>query len=92
MLEIQTAPGAQRVIPPEVTERLQARLAEPSGFPSYKAIWQWLRQDCQLEVDYKTVHRIVRYELKAKLKVLRPRHHKQAPEAVEQVKKTCPLP
>jgi transposase len=92
LLEIKTAPGAARVIPSEVMERLQARLAEPNGFPSYKAIWQWLRQECQVEVDYKTVHRIVRYELNAKLKVPRPRHHKQAPGAVEQFKKTCPAP
>jgi len=92
LLEIQTAPGAARVIPPEVMERLKARLAEPTGFPSYKAIWQWLRQECQVDVEYKTVHRIVRYELNAKLKVPRPRHHQQAPEAVEQFKKTAPSP
>ena len=90
LLEIKTAPGAARVIPPEVMEQLQARLAEPTGFPSYKAIWQWLRQECHIEVEYKTVYRIVRYELNAKLKVPRPRHHKQAPGAVEQFKKPCP--
>lgn len=90
LLEIKTAPGAARVIPPEAMERLKARLAEPTGFPSYKAIWQWLRQECQVEVDYKTVHRVVRYELNAKLKVPRPRHHKQASGAAEQFKKTCP--
>jgi transposase len=92
LLEIQTAPGATRVIPPEVMAQLQARLAEPTGFSSYQAIWQWLRQECQVEVDYKTVYRIVRYELNAKLKVPRPRHHKQAPGAIEQFKKTCPSP
>lgn len=90
LLEIQTAPGAARVIPPEVMAQLQARLAEPTGFSSYQAIWQWLRQECQVTVDYKTVYRIVRYELNAKLKVPRPRHHKQAPGAIEQFKKTCP--
>ena len=92
LLEIKTAPGPARVIPPEVMERLQARLAEPNRFSSCKAIWQWLRQECQVEVPYKTVHRIVRYELNAKLKVPRPRHHQQAPGAVEQFKETCPVP
>jgi len=92
LLEIKTAPGAARVIPPEVMDRLKARLAEPTGFPSYKAIWQWLRTECKVEVEYNTVHRIVRYELNAKLKVPRPRHHKQAPGAVEQFKKNCPWP
>ena len=44
-------------------DRLKARLAEPTGFPSYKAIWQWLRTECKVEVEYNTVHRIVRYEV-----------------------------
>lgn len=92
LLAIKTAPGAARIIPPDVMAQLQTRLAEPTGFSSYKAIWQWLRQECQVEVDYKTVYRIVRYELQAKLKVPRPRHHKQAPEAVEHFKKNCLLP
>ncbi|MEM6839972.1 MAG: hypothetical protein AAF609_24445 [Cyanobacteria bacterium P01_C01_bin.120] len=61
-------------------ERLQVRLAEPSEFSSYQGIWQWLRQACAVEVDYKMVYQIVRYELNAKLKVPRPCPHKQAPE------------
>jgi len=92
LLEITTAPRAARVILPEVMERLKARLAEPMGFPSYKAIWQGLRQECQVDVAYKTGHRIVRSELNAKLKVPRPRHQQQAPGAAEQFNQTCPLP
>ncbi|MGD1862339.1 MAG: hypothetical protein ACFB0E_20515 [Leptolyngbyaceae cyanobacterium] len=48
-----------------------------------------MRQACLVEVDYKTVYRIVRYELNAKLKVPRPRHHKQARGAIKQFKETC---
>ncbi|WKT81928.1 hypothetical protein QYC27_03790 [Thermosynechococcus sp. PP45] len=40
--------------------QLQKRLQDPSGFDSYKAIVQLLRQEHQLEVAYPTVHRIVR--------------------------------
>ncbi|WNC40793.1 MULTISPECIES: hypothetical protein [unclassified Thermosynechococcus] len=39
---------------------MQKRLQDPSGFDSYKAIVQLLRQEHQLEVAYPTVHRIVR--------------------------------
>ena len=74
-------------------DRLKARLAEPTGFPSYKAIWQWLRTECKVEVEYNTVHRIVRYELNAKLKVPRPRHHKASTGGGGAVlKKTAPGP
>lgn len=87
LLAVKTPPGAARMIPPAVMAQLQERLQDPSGFDSYKAIVQWLRQAHQLEVAYPTVHRIVRYELGAKLKVPRPRHQQQAPEATEDFKK-----
>ncbi|MFN4278810.1 MAG: hypothetical protein ACK4IR_00980, partial [Thermosynechococcus sp.] len=47
-----------------------------------------LRQEHPLEVAYATVHRIVAYELKAKLTVPRPRHQQQAQGAPEDLKKT----
>ncbi|WNC60499.1 helix-turn-helix domain-containing protein [Thermosynechococcus sp. QS41] len=60
LLAVKTLPGAARIIPPAVMAQLQERLQDPSGFDSYKAIVQWLRQEHQLEVAYPTVHRIVR--------------------------------
>ncbi|WP_399377359.1 winged helix-turn-helix domain-containing protein [Thermosynechococcus sp. JY1332] len=72
--------------------QLQERLQDPSGFDSYKAIVQWLRQEHQLEVAYPMVHRIVRYELGAKLKGPRPRHQQQTPRATEDFKKTSSPP
>jgi hypothetical protein len=54
-------------------------LATPSGFASYVALQQWLREEYGLEVSYKTLHGIVRYQLKAKLKRPRPRHAKKTP-------------
>ncbi|WNC85996.1 helix-turn-helix domain-containing protein [Thermosynechococcus sp. QKsg1] len=71
LLAVKTPPGAARIIPPVVMAQLQERLQDPSGFDSYKAIVQWLRQKHQLEVAYPTVHRIVRYELGAKPKTLK---------------------
>lgn len=81
LLAKQTAPGATRKIQGEALEKLKARLAQPEGFHSYIEIQQWLEQNCQLNVEYGTVYRVVRYELKAKLKVPRPRARQQDPKA-----------
>lgn len=82
-----TAPGAPRKIQGEALEKLKARLAQPEGFHSYGEIQQWLEQNCQLRVDYGTLYRVVRYELKAKLKVPRPRALAQEPEKLNAFQK-----
>jgi transposase len=71
------APSGQKSLPAAVFAQLQARLATASGFASYGAIQQWLREEFALEVPYKTLHGIVRYQLKAKLKRPRPSHAKK---------------
>jgi transposase len=71
------APSGQKSLPAVVFAQLQARLATASGFASYGAIQQWLREEFALEVPYKTLHGIVRYQLKAKLKRPRPSHAKK---------------
>ena len=57
--------------------QLQARLATASGFASYGAIQQWLREEFALEVPSQTLYGIVPYQLKAKLKRPRPSHAKK---------------
>jgi transposase len=71
------APAGQKSLPAAVFAQLQARLATASGFASYVALQQWLREEFSLEVPYKTLHGIVRYQLKAKLKRPRPSHAKK---------------
>jgi transposase len=71
------APGGQKTLPPAVFEQLKTRLVTPTGFASYLAVQQWLREAFGLEVPYKTLHGIVHYQLKAKLKRPRPRHAKK---------------
>jgi transposase len=73
------APPGQKTLPPAVYAQLQARLAPPTGFASYVEIQHWLREEFALDVPYKTLHGIVRYQLKAKLKRPRPRHAKKTP-------------
>jgi transposase len=71
------APAGQKTLPPAVFAQLKTRLATPTGFASYLDVQQWLREEYSLEVPYKTLHGIVHYQLKAKLKRPRPRHAKK---------------
>jgi transposase len=71
------APSGQKSLPAAVFAQLQARLASPSGFASYGAIQQWLREAFALEGPYQTLYGIVHYQLKAKLKRPRPSHAKK---------------
>ena len=77
MLTIAKAPGKVPLLSDAMREALRQRLADPGGFASYKAIWQWLRQEYGVPLAYKTVHRFVRYTLRAKLKVPRKAHIKK---------------
>lgn len=77
LLDIRTKPNRPLSVPPEIVEHLREKLKDPQGFRSYKAIWQWLRHEFQLNITYKTAHNLVRYRLKAKLKVPRKSHVKK---------------
>lgn len=91
LLEVKQAPGKPAKVPPEAVAQLRQRLQQPPGLKSYGEVQQWLQQTCGVNAAYKTVHKLVRYQLQAKLKVPRPRSHKQNPVALEQFKKTLPL-
>ena len=77
MLPIAKAPGKGPLLSDAMREALRQRLASPGGFASDTAIWQWLRQEYGVPLAYKTVHRFVRYTLRAKLKVPRKSHIKK---------------
>jgi len=77
MVTLAKAPGKVPHVPQTVQEALRQRLAQPEGFTSYKAIWQWLQHEYGLQIAYKTVHRLVRYKLRAKLKGSRKSHIKK---------------
>jgi transposase len=67
MLTIAKAPGKAPLLSPAIRQALRERLAQPDGFASYKAIWQWLQHEYGLSLAYKTVPKRVRYHLHAKL-------------------------
>ncbi len=83
--------GRPRSIPPYIVEKLQTELKNPEGCKSYGEIQLWLKTCFDIDVAYRTVHQLVRYQLKAKLKVPRPIHIKQNQQAQENFKKNCHL-
>ena len=84
--------GRPAALPEGVQAALQERLQVPEGFASYGAIQQWLEEEYGLAAKYKMVHRLVRYQLKGKLKVPRPSSiHRDIAAGVE-FKKTAAAP
>lgn len=69
-------PG-QRLLPPPVFKAVERRLNSTRGFGGYVELQQWLNSEYGLEVNYKSLHGLVHYRLKAKLKVPRPEHPKK---------------
>ncbi len=89
LLEIKQSPGRPTVIPDWAVASLQRRLEQPdAGFKSYIEVQQWLENTLGVKAEYRTVHELVRYRLKAKLKAGRPTNSKQDPLELEAFKKT----
>ncbi|MHA2079500.1 MAG: IS630 family transposase [Candidatus Thorarchaeota archaeon] len=84
LLSIKTKPNRKLSIPQCILHQLEHELEKPEGFSSYKAIKIWLQQEFTLCIPYKTVHGIVRYRLKAKLKVGRKSHVKKNQQLVDE--------
>lgn len=92
LLEVKASAGATRKITPPMLSRLVEKLQCSSGFSSYGQIVEWLEEEFNVQVKYKTVYGLVRYELKATLKVPRPISKDQDEKAVSLFKKTFPSP
>lgn len=72
LLQLKTPPGKPSKLSPQTLEALRLRLQERQGFDSYGEIQHWLATEYNCDAAYQTVHGIVRYKLKSKLKVARP--------------------
>src|ERR671923_477063 len=77
LLDLYVPAGKPLSLPPGVLAALAQALRHPTGFASYEALRQWVRQHHHLDVNYHTLYTIVRTKLKAKLKVPRPSHTKK---------------
>lgn len=87
LLEKGKSSGRKKKLNSSVEKSLKQELEDPEGFSSYREVQTWLKAVHDIEMSYTGVHQIVRYRLGAKLKVPRPTHSKQKPEAVESFKK-----
>jgi len=79
--------GRKSEVTPELEQKILIELNDPEGFSSYKEVQRWLKVMEDVEMSYSGVHHLVRYRLKAKLKVPRPVHVKQEKGAVDNFKK-----
>jgi transposase len=94
MLHIGTKPNHKSSIPVHIfhslKRKLRRRVGRRGGFKSYKSIKLWLEKRYSLSVPYSTVHSIVRYALRAKLKVGRKSHSKKNEKEGVAFKKNMP--
>jgi transposase len=88
LLEHLPHPGRKHSIPNWAQAALSKRLQASEGFNSYGEICQWLESQLGIHSTYKTVHKLVRYRLKASPKVARPMSVDNTDERVEAYKKT----
>jgi transposase len=80
LLTIKKAPGKTPSVSPYALIKLQERLATVRGFGSYGEVQQYLARTYKVVLAYSTVHKLVRYKLKAKLKAPRRSHPKKSPK------------
>ena len=72
------APSGQNTFSEPQLAALSAQLSDPKGFQSYNEARVWIEKQFTMRISYHTLYRILRYELKAKLKVGRKSHIKKA--------------
>jgi len=87
-LEKKVGGGRPRKIPLWAEKALEKKLHSNQGFNSYGEICQWLSEDLGVVANYKTVHQLVFYKLKASPKIARPKSKEQSEERLESFKKT----
>jgi transposase len=78
LLDLYVSPGKASRVPAPVLDALRTRLEDGDGFASYREIQTWLAEHHGITMQYASVHHLVAYQLKARPKVVRPRHIKKA--------------
>ena len=80
LLTIRKAPGKPPAVSPRVLSKLEEQLSDVHGFGSYGEVQQYLARTHKVTLAYSTVHKLVRYKLRAKLKAPRRSHPKKSPK------------
>ena len=81
------SPGRPELMNVELVAKIKQELQEESGFSSYREVKIWLKLIQDVEVSYISIWRVCHHELKAKLKVPRPRSSQQEEGAIEKFKR-----
>ena len=76
------SPGRPPRLSQEQQELLRAELEKPEGFSSYQQITDYISETFDVQMNYKTVHALIRYKWNAKLKVPRKSHEKKTKKRV----------
>jgi transposase len=90
LLDLYSAPGKTSRVPPDGLAALRARLEQPDGFASYGEIQTWLAETHGVQMQYAALHKLVAYKLKARPKVVRPRHIKKSLKPKRRLKPVLP--
>ncbi len=90
LLTIRKAPGKRPAGSSRVLTKLQEHLATMRGFGSYGEVQQYLARTHKIALAYSTVHKLVRYKLKAKLKAPRRSHPKKSLRTRPRFKRRSP--
>jgi putative transposase len=88
LLKIRPPTGRPRVIPSAVIAGISEKLSEEScEFKTYKEIGEWVEDNYQVSVKYKTLHKQLHYRMKANLKNPKPVSNEEHQEADIEFKK-----
>ena len=77
LLAVYVPAGKRKPLPADQLTQLRQRLADPQVFGSYDEVRQWIQDTLGVPLTYNAVHKLVRYQLGATLKVARPAHIKK---------------
>lgn len=78
LLHVYVPAGKRKPLSADQLTLLRQRLADPQGFTSYDAVRQWIQETVGVTLTYNATHKLVRYQLGAKLKVARRSHIKKS--------------
>lgn len=80
LLEIKQSTGMVSSLPEEVIEAMRAKLSEPTGVASFKALQHWVEESFKIVTSYRVIHYTAEKVLGARLAVGRRSHLKKKKE------------
>ena len=90
LLTLRTRPNNPLSLDDQELGQLRERLSHPAGFGSYLEVRDWIAERFRKSLGYSTVHQLVRYRLRSKLKVPRKIHERKDEVLSLQFKKNSP--